>query len=284
MVLVSAERSADLRAYYAKHTKSDRLDSVLLARLPMLHPEGLHPERGLGPGDPLRRATKMHSTLVKRRTTSLARLDALLEILGPGWHAALRGDLSNKTPLKFLAAGYADPHTLKRIGRARLARFIHRHSRGAWGEPDADALLAAARATLELWGDDDLSFPDLADDIALEARLALQLTEEIKELDERISVLCPRPRPARHHHLRPRHRRGHRSRHLGQARRRQPVLLAGRGPFLQRPGPLPGRLRRLGSSRRPDQTWRRTAARSAVPQRQPGPAASTPHWPRSITG
>ncbi|MGI8627932.1 MAG: transposase [Geodermatophilaceae bacterium] len=189
IVLVSAERSADLRAYYAKHTKSDRLDSVLLARLPMLHPEGLHPERGLGFGDPLRRATKMHSTLVNRRTTSLARLDSLLEILGPGWHAALRGDLANKTPLKFLAAGYADPHTLKRIGRARLARFIHRHSRGAWGEPDADALLAAARATQDLWGDDDLSFPDLADDIAVEAWLALKLTEEIKELDERISVL-----------------------------------------------------------------------------------------------
>lgn len=83
VVLVSAEQSADLRAYYAKHTKSDRLDSVLLARLPMLHPEGLHPERGLGPGDPLRRATKLHSTLVKRRTTSLARLDALLEIESP---------------------------------------------------------------------------------------------------------------------------------------------------------------------------------------------------------
>jgi hypothetical protein len=118
VVLVPAERSADLRAYYAKHTKSDRLDSVLLARLPMLHPEGLHPECGLGPGDPLRRATKMHSTLVKRRTTSLARLDALLEVLGPDWHAALRGDLAKKTPLKFLAAGYADPHALKRIGRA----------------------------------------------------------------------------------------------------------------------------------------------------------------------
>ena len=113
VVLVSAERSADLRTYYAKHTKSDRLDSVLLARLPMLHPEGLHPERGLGPGDPLRRATKLHSTLVKRRTTSLARLDALLEILGPDWHAAFSADLGNNTPLRFLAAGYADPHTVQ---------------------------------------------------------------------------------------------------------------------------------------------------------------------------
>jgi hypothetical protein len=63
VVLVPPERSADLRAYYAKHTKSDRLDSVLLARLPLLHPDGLHPEQGLGPGDALRRATKLHSTL-----------------------------------------------------------------------------------------------------------------------------------------------------------------------------------------------------------------------------
>jgi transposase len=188
VVLVSAERSADLRAYYAKHTKSDRLDSVLLARLPMLHPEGLHPERGIGPGDPLRRATKLHSTLVKRRTTSLARLDALLEILGPDWHAAFSAHLGNKTPLRFLAAGYADPHTVRRLGRARLTRFFYRHSRGAFGDQLAERVLAAARTTLELW-DEDLSFPDLAEDIAIEARLALSLTEEIKELDERIEVI-----------------------------------------------------------------------------------------------
>jgi transposase len=188
VVLVSAERSSDLRAYYAKHTKSDRLDSVLLARLPMLHPEGLYPERGLGPGDPLRRATKLHSTLVKRRTTNLARLDALLEILGPDWHAAFGTHLGNKTALRFLAAGYADPYTVKRLGRARVTRFVYRHSRGAFGDDLADQLMAAAAATLELWGE-DLPFPDLAEDIAVEARLALALTEEIKELDERIAVL-----------------------------------------------------------------------------------------------
>jgi transposase len=195
VVLVPPERSADLRAYYAKHTKTDRLDSQLLARLPMLHPEGLHPERGLGPADPLRRATKLHSTLVHRRSVSLARLDALLEILGPAWHAALSADLSNKTPLRFLAAGYADPHTLRRLGRTRLVRFLYRHSRGAWGEPHAQTLLAAAAETLALWAE-DLDYPDLAEDIALEARLALQLTEEIGELDQRIALLLQAADPA----------------------------------------------------------------------------------------
>jgi hypothetical protein len=30
---------ADLRAYYSKHAKNDHLDSKMLARLPLLHPE-----------------------------------------------------------------------------------------------------------------------------------------------------------------------------------------------------------------------------------------------------
>jgi hypothetical protein len=133
VVLVPPERSADLRRYYARHTKSDRLDSQLLARLPMLHPDGLYVEQGLGLGDALKRAAKLHSTLTHRSSQSLARLDALLEILGPARHAATGADLANRTPLKFLAAGYAGPHVVKRLGRTRLARFCYRHSRGALG-------------------------------------------------------------------------------------------------------------------------------------------------------
>lgn len=188
VILVPPEQSADLRDYYNKHAKSDRLDSRLLARLPLLHPDGLHAAEGLGPGESLRRATKLRASLVKRRSKILARLDSLLELLGPAWRAALNGDLSNKTPLRFLAAGYADPHVVRRLGRARLARFIYRHSRGAWGDGEAQKLLEAAAETLALW-DGELDYPDLADDIAVEARLALALTEEIHELDQRIGVL-----------------------------------------------------------------------------------------------
>src|SRR5215203_4827406 len=86
VVLVPPERSADLRRYYAKHTKSARLDSQLLARLPMLHPDGLYAERGRGPGDALKRAAKLLSLHAALPNQCLARLEALLEILGPAWH------------------------------------------------------------------------------------------------------------------------------------------------------------------------------------------------------
>ena len=193
VVMVPPEQSADLRDYYAKHTKSDRLDSRMLARVPLLHPEGLHTEDGVGPGHPMRRAVKLRSTLVKRRTATLARLGALLEILGPAWVGILSSNMG-KTALRFLAH-YADPYQVKRLGRVRLGRFLYRHSRGAWGEEHADQLLAAAAETLALWGD-ELDYPDLSDDIAIEARLALHLTEEITELDERIAAMLAKADPA----------------------------------------------------------------------------------------
>jgi hypothetical protein len=191
VVLVPPEQAADLRAYYHKHTKTDRLDP----RLPLLHADGLHAEHGLGPADVLPRATKLRATLVKRRTTTLSRLDALLELLGPGWLAAFGADLANKTPLRFLAAGCACPYTLKRLGAARAGRFLCWHSRGVWGDEHATQLLTAAEQTLALWAD-ELDYGALADDIAVEARLVLQLTEEIHELDQRTKVVLERRDPA----------------------------------------------------------------------------------------
>jgi transposase len=123
VVLVPPERSADLRRYYAKHTKSDRLDSQLLARLPMLHPDGLYAEQGLGPGDALKRAAKLHSTLTHRRSQSLARLDALLEILGPAWHTALQAD-----PIGILTSAPGD-HRSRDPGPARRPKPIQLPSR-----------------------------------------------------------------------------------------------------------------------------------------------------------
>ena len=187
VVLVPSEQSSDLRDYLAKHTKTDRLDAEMLARLPVLHPEGLHLVEALGPGDPLKRAVKIRAGLVHRRTTAMARLDCLLEILGPGWVDAL-GSRMRDTTFKFLVA-YANPHQVKRLGAARLARWFQHHTRKAWGPERASAIITAAEATLALWGNDGLDFEALAADIAAEASIALEVSEQIALLDRRIHDL-----------------------------------------------------------------------------------------------
>jgi hypothetical protein len=108
------------------------------------------------------------------------------------------------------------------------------------------------RASLDLW-DEEISFPDLGEDIAVEARLALALTAEIKELDERIAVLvCDRdphgiitsalasaPSPVRS---------------FWAALVIQQISIAGRRPSVQRPGPIAGF---LGCFRSPPRTHKR---------------------------
>ncbi|GAB3131453.1 hypothetical protein GCM10027289_17660 [Tsukamurella serpentis] len=187
VVMVPTTQSADLRRYYSKHAKNDRLDSEILAKLPLLHPEGLRAFTGASTADPLRRLTKQRSSIVKRRTAVYARLDALVELLGPAWYAVLGSDYG-KAALRFLGR-YADPNAVIKLGPARLTRFLRRHSRGQIGEHTAQGLLAAARETLALWGPDGMDFAELADDIAVEAEQAMFLTEQIHDLDERIANL-----------------------------------------------------------------------------------------------
>lgn len=187
VVMVPTTQSADLRKYYSKHAKNDRIDSELLARLPLLHPEGLREYSGQGPADPLRRLVKQRSTMVKRRVAVYARLDALVELLGPAWYGVL-GSNYGIAALEFLAR-YADPNAVIRLGQERLSRFLIARSRGAWREDHAAGLVAAAKETLALWGSEGMNFAELAEDIAHEAEQALFLTRQIKQIDERVANL-----------------------------------------------------------------------------------------------
>lgn len=195
VILVPPEQSADLRDYYNKHTKTDRLDSRVLARLPLLHPEGLRAIDGLGPAEPLRRAVRHRTSLVERRVRAAQRLDALLELAGPAWADALGAGGYTKTALAVLER-YADPQALKKLGRKRLAALVIRTSRGAFREAKADELLAAADETMALWSAGGLDFAELADDVAVEVRHISSLSTEIDTIEDRIAALYDNADPA----------------------------------------------------------------------------------------
>lgn len=195
VVLVPPEQSKDLRRYYSKHAKNDKLDSRILARLPLLHPEGLSALDDLGPADALKRAVRRHATLIERRTASYHRLDCLVELLGPAWSQVLGTSEYANTALVVLER-YADPHKLRRLGRARLARLLIKYSSGQWREDKAERLLDAAAQTLTLWEAGGLDFTELAADIASEVATIRALNEQLKLVDERIERLYEQADPA----------------------------------------------------------------------------------------
>ena len=188
VVLVPPEQSADLRRYYSKHAKNDRLDSRLLARLPLLHPEGLRPLSDLGPGQPLKRAVRRRANLVEDRTATHNRIAALLELLGPAYLEALGDGDFPKAALALLGR-YGDPRALRRLGKARLATLLRRSTRGRWGERKAEQLLAAAHEAIFLWEGGGLDFTELAWDLASETRVAQAIDAELSEVERRIERL-----------------------------------------------------------------------------------------------
>jgi transposase len=188
VVLVAPEQSADLRDYYNKHTKTDRLDSRVLARLPLLHPEGLAAYDGPTPADPLRRVMRRRAKLVKARVATFQRLDALLELLGPAWAEVLGAGDYTKTALVVLER-YADPRALQRLGLRRLSELMIRTSKGAWREDKAAALLAAAGEAMALWAGGGIDFAELGADVAAEVRVARSLNDEIAVLEQRAAPL-----------------------------------------------------------------------------------------------
>ncbi|HSS10644.1 MAG TPA: IS110 family transposase [Acidimicrobiales bacterium] len=187
VVLVAPEQSCDLRRYYAKHTKNDRLDSLLLARLPLLHPDGLSEVADLGPADALKRAVRRRVKLVADRLACRQRLDAMLDLLGPAYYEVL-GTRGTKTSLEVLER-YGDPTCLRRLGLNRLSALVHRTSGGKLSSEYAASLLAAANEAIALWNGGGLDFAELAWDLASEVRIIRQLDTEIDRLDERITVL-----------------------------------------------------------------------------------------------
>ena len=195
VVLVAPEQSADLRRYYAKHTKNDRLDSLMLARMPLLHPDGLTPVSGLGPADALKRAVRRRVRLLESHLACRQRLDAMLDLLGPGYVEVL-GVRAKKTALEILEH-YGNPHCLRRLGLNRLTTLVRRTSGGHWNASHAERLLAAANEAISLWAGGGLDFDELAWDLASEVRVLRQLDAEITRLDTRIAELYDHADPKR---------------------------------------------------------------------------------------
>jgi Transposase IS116/IS110/IS902 family len=142
----------------------------------------------LGPADPLRRTVRRRAKLVRQRISSLNRLTALLELLGPGYSEAFSGGLATKTAQAVLSR-YADPRKLLRTPTRRLGQVVSQASRGQHGPSLVNQLRGAAAEAIALYAMAGVDFAELAADIEAEMRSITTVQAEIDQLDTRIQRL-----------------------------------------------------------------------------------------------
>jgi transposase len=176
---VSSAKAADLRRFLSRHAKSNSIDALTLAKLPILAAESLLPlELGNREQAALDRRVRACHRLTTLASEHKTRLKDLVRQLLP--ETPLRGALS-QADLVVLERTGAEPHRLASLGKARLTRLIATASRHQLGELRAQQWLDAAHLALELFADHpSVAFSDLAEEVKTEVRLLNATEAELK--------------------------------------------------------------------------------------------------------
>jgi transposase len=166
---VSSQKASDLRKFLSRHTKSNSIDALTLARLAIVDPGSLQPVELPGADRAtLDRRVRACDRLTREAATRKSRIKTLVRQLLP--MTPLTGDLG-QADLAVLER-WADPNALLKAGKSRLTAVIAKASHNHLGEERGDEWLAAARDSVEVYGGDSaVAFTDLAAEVATEVRL-----------------------------------------------------------------------------------------------------------------
>lgn len=153
--LVNSQQVADLRKYYKKHAKSDRVDARVLAKLPVVDEEKLHRLELSGAKNlACQRGCKQLDRLMKQRTACQNRLIALDRFAWPGFEEAVFPDLFSPAAFWFRQHWY-DPLRVHQAGidtirQEWLSSGLDPQDSGDW----VSSLVQQAEQVLAIYGQD----------------------------------------------------------------------------------------------------------------------------------
>lgn len=181
---VSSQRAADLRRYYRRHHKTNRIDATTLARMAVLEGTALRPvELARGEVAALDREVRITERLTEEIARRKTRIRDLARQLMPTCGGAMSAQLGRADLVVLGCLG--DPRTLVAQGIEALTALIAKVSHNMHGRAKAEAYLRAGEEALELYGDTDaVPFEALAADLTTEIAL-LEALEDARAPHER---------------------------------------------------------------------------------------------------
>lgn len=202
--LVNTQQVADLRRFYSKHAKSDRISAEVLVRLPWVNPDALHPLQ-LVSGDYLsgQRWCKQQEVLAQLITAIKNRVQAWERTFWPGLEAVV-DDLWAAWMRRWREVWY-DPWRLQAVEDSQLAAFLAE----AGADPQSVEHLAAdlqtiARRAVGLFGTPQgqpspyVDYPALQDQVLRELRVLAGYEQEHQAVRHKVQALYRQLHPSRH--------------------------------------------------------------------------------------
>jgi transposase len=195
VLLVNPRKVSDLREYYQKHTKSDRIDSRVLAKLVLIDPEHLNE---LILPDSITSALKGYCRqrikIVTCASARKTRIQAIFTCAIPSLMRIFGEDKFTLLARAFMRK-YADPFKVKQTGFDKLSNYLENKG---FGTPKPgliqnifNACIDAVNIYQSAQDKNSLcfSYEQIQDEINTELDLMEYEEEKIKILDEKISYL-----------------------------------------------------------------------------------------------
>lgn len=192
---VCPPKAAALRKYYRKYTKSDRIDSQVLAKLPLVDPENLNqlwlPSSVVGS---LNGYCKQRDRIVMGIADRKKRVIAHFTSVNPKLMEAFGKNKFTAMSMAFLRH-FADPFKVKRFGLAKLTQFLKKHSNGCVRTELPPKIYQASVDTTRIYeqakarGHLPFDFALLQDEINIELDLIDYAEGKVALLDRKIAEL-----------------------------------------------------------------------------------------------
>jgi len=182
--LVAPQKVHDLRRFYRRHAKTDPLDALTLARMPLVDPGALFtPEvvdvRWLA----LRRGVKKEAKLARLVAELKQSICAKVDLAVPGL-SALVGDPVSRLA-RVLYGRYLDPRQVLAMGPEAFRDVVAGARRGPVPEGWFRRLWACYEAAAAFWEPGDLEAQALAEDVAEDYAILDTLIAQLRQVRQR---------------------------------------------------------------------------------------------------
>jgi transposase len=178
---VSSQKAFDLRKYFERYSKTNQIDALTLAKMPIVDAASLVPlELAEGPAASLDRRVRACDRLRREIALHKTRVRELARQAMPAVDHAM--DTACRDVDLVVLGSYGDPRLLAGLSPDELCRFVRERCqlKQVYALKKATAWIEVARAAAELYGDDPaVPFCDLADEMASEVAIIEVLEREL---------------------------------------------------------------------------------------------------------
>ncbi|ADU51650.1 transposase IS116/IS110/IS902 family protein [Thermaerobacter marianensis DSM 12885] len=182
--LVAPQKVHDLRRFYRRHAKTDPLDALTLARMPLVDPEALFTSEVLDVRWlALRRGVKKEAKLARLVAEIKQSICAKVDLAVPGL-AALVGDPASRLA-RALYGRSLDPQQVLAMGPEAFRDLVAGARRRPVSEGWFRRLWACYEAAAAFWGPGDLEAQDLTEDVAEDYAILDTLIAQLRQVRQR---------------------------------------------------------------------------------------------------